>query len=142
MNLPAFHKECLAKKNAMNITAKELAEKSGVSQATVSRFFQNGGEGISFFSLRAIAETLGVEFAISNISSANADCSNARLLLQFIESLYEQMLTNKEAELKRSEKSRMFFVGLSVALIILSVRCSSSISQTPLSVGFSIEVAP
>lgn len=129
MNLSAFYQECVQKKEEQKLSAKDISAVSMASQATVSRFFNNNGEGVSLSSLRAIGDALGVEFPVAKSSASLSAPADANRYLQVIEDLYEtrldkhgklyeQMIMHKDAELKRVEKSRVFFVGLSVALII------------------------
>ena len=119
MDLKALYRMCAAKKEELNLTNKDVAAMSMTSQATVSRFFQSEGEGVSLPCMRAISDALGVEFPIPKTSLSDAGCENALRHVQVIEDLHAEIGLQKDKALANERRLRLFFMVLSLALIAL-----------------------
>jgi transcriptional regulator with XRE-family HTH domain len=56
------------RRKALGISCPVLALRSGVSLLTVQRILRDGGEHATFASLRAVAQSLGMDFELKNVA--------------------------------------------------------------------------
>lgn len=115
--IDALVKKCDAAKTQMNITNKNIAEKGGVSPASVSRFFSQKGHGVTAETIEAICSVLGIDFSIEKLYDDQTE--KEALRESRLEKIYMARLDEKDAEILRQRRIISRLV-VCVLLLVLS----------------------
>lgn len=111
--IDALVKKCDAAKTQMNITNKNIAEKGGVSPASVSRFFSQKGRGVTAETIEAICSVLGIDFSIEKLYDDQTQREDR------IEKMYIARLDEKDAEILRQRRIISRLVVCVLVLILM-----------------------